>query len=180
MENTNGYGLIQIYTGDGKGKTTAALGQVVRAVGANKRVAVLFFDKGGERYCERIVLDRLGVDWWAFGRDRRITSDKFDFTITDQDRVQAARGLDKLSQLFESKKYDLIVLDELNTTTNLGMIKVDEVLSILNVRPDTIELILTGRNALQELLDRADLVSEVQNKKHYFDQGIQARQGLDF
>ncbi|MFH1142469.1 MAG: cob(I)yrinic acid a,c-diamide adenosyltransferase [Candidatus Uhrbacteria bacterium] len=180
MENTNGFGLIQIYTGDGKGKTTAALGQVVRAVGANKRVAVLFFDKGGERYCERIVLDRLGVDWWAFGRDRRITSDKFDFTITDQDRVQAARGLDKLSQLFESKKYDLIVLDELNTTTNLGMIKVDEVLSILNVRPDTIELILTGRNAPQELLDRADLVSEVQNKKHYFDQGIQARQGLDF
>lgn len=189
MENTNGYGLIQIYTGDGKGKTTAALGQVVRAVGANKRVAVLFFDKGGERYCERIVLDRLGVDWWAFGRDRRITSDKFDFTITDQDRQEALRGLEHFRNLLNPRNYrnhyDLIVLDELNTVVSTEQLPLDLALETLKLKthnpaPPGSELILTGRNAPQEFLDRADLVSEIQDQKHYLQSGIPAREGLDY
>ena len=174
------WGLIQIFTGDGKGKTTAALGEVMRCVGAGKRAAVLFFDKGGRRYSERAALDRLGVDWWAFGRDRRLQNGSFDFSVTDQDRTEAACGLDKLSQLLESKQYDLIVLDELNTTTSLGVLKVGQVLQTLDARSDTTELVLTGRNAPQEFLDRADLISEIQNKKHYMSSGVPARVGLDY
>ena len=173
-------GLLQIYTGDGKGKTTAALGQVLRATGAGKRAAVLFFDKGGEQYSERAALDRLGVDWWAFGRDRRLANGSFDFSITDQDRAEAARGLDKMSELFESKQYDLIVLDELNTIVSTGQLPLQLVLETLKLKTNNCELILTGRNAPQEFLDRADLISEIQNKKHYMSSGVSARKGLDF
>jgi cob(I)alamin adenosyltransferase len=176
----NKTGMIQIYTGDGKGKTTAALGQVVRAVGAGLKVAVLFFDKGGERYSERAALHRLGVDWWAFGRDRRLESGSFDFSITDQDRVEAVRGLDKLSELLEQAQYDLIVLDELNTVVSTEQLPLELVLKILELKTHNSELILTGRNAPQEFLDRADLISEIQNKKHYLSSGVPAREGLDF
>ena len=181
MENTNGFGLIQIITGNGKGKTTAALGQVVRAVGAGKQAAVLFFDKGGDDYSERAVLDRLGVDWWAFGRDRRSVSGEFDFTITDQDRQEAIQGLEHLRNLSNSRNlYDLIVLDEFNTVVSTGQLPLDLALETLKLKTHNSELILTGRNAPQEFLDRADLISEIQNKKHYLSSGVSAREGLDF
>jgi len=178
MENTNGYGLIQIITGDGKGKTTAALGQVVRAVGAGKRVAVLFFDKGGEQYSERAALDRFGVDWWAFGRDRRSADGKFDFTITEQDLEQSLYGLYVLSDLYD--QYDLLVLDEFNIVVSTGQLPLDLALFALELKTANCELIITGRNAPQEFLDRADLISEIQNKKHYLSSGVSAREGLDY
>jgi cob(I)alamin adenosyltransferase len=182
--SNNSFGLMQVYTGDGKGKTTAALGSVMRAVGAGKRVAILFFDKGGEQYSERKALDRLGVDWWAFGRDRRLENGSFDFSITEQDKAEAKRGLEHFRNLLNPRHtrnpYDLIVLDEFNVVVNTGQLPLELALAVLELKTKNSELILTGRNAPKEFLDRADLISEIQNKKHYLSSGVQAREGLDF
>ena len=95
------YGMIQIFTGDGKGKTTAALGEVLRCIGVEKKAAVVFFDKGGDHYSERASLERLGVEWWAFGRDRINTrTGKFDFLISDEDREFGREGIKETRELF--------------------------------------------------------------------------------
>lgn len=174
-----GYGLIQLFTGDGKGKTTAALGELMRAVGAGKRVVILFFDKGGEHYFERSALETLGVDWFAFGRDRIESSGRFDFSITDEDRARAERGIAKIESLF-NQEYDLIVLDEINSCAHLGMLEPAQVVSILKQKPGNLELILTGRNAPDEFVELAHLVTEMKLKKHYFYSGVKAREGLDY
>ncbi|MBI4437659.1 cob(I)yrinic acid a,c-diamide adenosyltransferase [Candidatus Uhrbacteria bacterium] len=176
-----GFGLIQLFTGNGKGKTTAAIGEVVRAVGAGKRAAVIFFDKGGEHYMERGVLDTLGVPWFAYGRDRiDPVTGRFDFSVTDEDRRLGAEGLAKAMQLVESDPYDLLVLDEINSTTDLGMVAKEAVLAFLDAKSDRTELVLTGRNAPQAFIDRAHLVTEMRLRKHYFYSGVKAREGLDY
>ncbi|MBI4435527.1 cob(I)yrinic acid a,c-diamide adenosyltransferase [Candidatus Uhrbacteria bacterium] len=176
-----GFGLIQLFTGNGKGKTTAALGEVMRVVGAGKRAAVIFFDKGGEHYMERAVLEKLGVPWFAFGRDRiDPVTGRFDFTITDEDRRLGVEGLAKAKALVESDIYDLLVLDEVNSSTDLGILRTEDVLVLLDTKPDRTELVLTGRNAPQAFLDRAHLVTEMRLRKHYFYSGVKAREGLDY
>ncbi|OGL63399.1 hypothetical protein A3C09_04355 [Candidatus Uhrbacteria bacterium RIFCSPHIGHO2_02_FULL_47_44] len=176
-----GFGLIQVITGNGKGKTTSATGLMVRAVGASKKVGVVYFDKGGEsHYFERDVLRNLGVDLVATGRDRidPITG-RFDFSIQHVDREEAARGLLEVERMFEAG-YDLIIMDEINSTTDLGMLAAEDVLALLEKKPEKTELVFTGRNAPQAFRDRAHLVSEVGLKKHYFYSGVKAREGLDF
>jgi len=180
IKGRQGYGLIQVFTGNGKGKTTAALGEVMRVVGAGKRAGVVFFDKGGTHYSERPVLDRLGVEWVATGRDRiDPVTGRFDFSIIQLDRDEARRGMDAAREMFE-KGLDLVVLDEINSTTSLGMLAQEEVLATLDAKPDSTELVLTGRNAPQAFLDRAHLVSHVGLEKHYFYVGVKAREGIDY
>jgi cob(I)alamin adenosyltransferase len=182
IKGRQGYGLIQLFTGDGKGKTTAALGEVVRALGAGKKVGIVYFDKGGEtHYFERDILDRLdSVDYVATGRDRiDPVTGQFDFSIKEIDRTEAARGLTEVCRMFDAG-YDLVVMDEINSTTNLGMLSVQSVLSVLDSKPDNIELIMTGRNAPKEFIDRAHLVTEMKLHKHYFYSGVKAREGLDY
>lgn len=176
-----GFGLIQIFTGNGKGKTTAATGEMIRAIGAGKTVGVVYFDKGGEsHYFERDVLRKLGVDLVATGRDRiDPVTNRFDFSISDLDKTEAARGLVEAKRMFDAG-YDLVVLDEINSTTDLGIVSVDSVLELLDHKPLNTELVLTGRNAPKEFFDRAHLVSDVGLKKHYFYSGVKAREGLDF
>lgn len=177
-----GYGLIQLVTGDGKGKTTSALGQALRARGAGKAVAVVYFDKGGDsHYSERALLPLLGIDFFVTGRDRiDPVTNRFDFSITDLDRTQAARGLAILADLFAQAKHDLVIADEINSTTALGMLAVADVLPILNQKPAHTELVLTGRNAPPEFLDLAHLITDATLKKHYFYSGVPAREGLDY
>ena len=176
-----GYGLIQLFTGNGKGKTTAALGEVVRAVGAGKRAAVIFFDKGGTHYCERGVLKKLDVPWFAFGRDRIDPSTgRFDFSVTDEDRRLGTVGLSKAFYLVRSDTIDLLVLDEINSSADLGIVSEEEVIQFLDKRPEHVEIILTGRNAPQSFIDRAHLVTEMRLRKHYFYSAVKAREGLDF
>ncbi len=180
IKGREGYGLIQVVTGDGKGKTTSAIGSVIRTLGAGKKPAWIYFDKGGEHYMERTVFDRLGVEWWAFGRDRiDPVSGRFDFSITDEDREFGRAGLEKARALF-LEDYDLIVLDEVNSSTALGFVDEGDVLQLLNEKPDKLELILTGRNAPGSFKEQAHLVSEVVLRKHYFYSGVKAREGLDF
>jgi len=181
IKGYQGFGLIQVLTGNGKGKTTASLGEMIRALGAGKTVGCVYFDKGGEsHYSERKILRDLAVDFVATGRDRiDPVSGRFDFSIQDIDKTEAARGLIEVQRMFD-EGYDLIVMDEINSTTDLQMISVEEVLMLIDRKPEKTELVLTGRNVPQAFLDRAHLVSEVTLRKHYFYSGVKAREGLDF
>lgn len=181
IKGHKGYGLVQVFTGNGKGKTTAAIGQCVRTIGAGKRAAILFFDKGGTHYMERAVLEKVGIEWHAFGRDRiDPVSGRFDFSVTDEDRALGKAGLQKARQILELDLYDLLVLDEVNSSCSLGFVDEQSVLDLLSKKPEHLEIILTGRNAPQSFLDAAHLVTEMKLVKHYFYSGVGAREGLDF
>lgn len=176
--------MIHIYTGDGKGKTTAALGLAVRAAGAGKHVAIIYFDKGGDHYNEREVLDdRLGdlVDWYATGLDRiDPETGRFRSGVTGEDTAEAERGLELAREIVEAGGHDVVILDEANTAVALGMLDVQDVLDLLDVRPPEMELVLTGRDAPEAFRNKADLVSEVRNEKHYFHAAVPARAGIDY
>ena len=176
-----GYGLIQIFTGNGKGKTTAAIGEMVRACGAGKKVGLIAFDKGGaDHYSEREPLEKLGVEIVVTGRDRiSKETGRFDFSLTEEDKLEALRGLDELKKMF-LEKYDLIVLDEVLSSADLGMVPIKKLISILEQKPKEIEIIMTGRNAPEFLKNMAHLVTEMRLRKHYYYSGVKAREGLDF
>lgn len=179
-----GYGLIQVITGNGKGKTTSAIGQAIRTAGAGKHAAIIYFDKGGAHYSERIVFDeRLNghVDYWAFGRDRiDPKTGRFDFSVNEEDREFARLGLAKAREVIGGCQYELVVLDEINSCVHLGMCTSQSVLDILGIKPPHIEIVLTGRNAPSEFIEAAHLVTEANLVKHYFYSGVPAREGLDF
>jgi len=175
--------MIQIYTGDGKGKTSAALGTILRAVGAGLRVALVYFDKGGDHYSERPVLAARfpEVEVHVTGRDRfDPATGTFIFGVTEEDRREAERGLAIANQLFDRKQHDLVILDEICTAIGLGILKEEQVSELLDRKPAAVELILTGRNAPPSLIQRADLVTEMNAVKHYFEQGTKARKGIDY
>ncbi|PIX62622.1 hypothetical protein CO057_02640 [Candidatus Uhrbacteria bacterium CG_4_9_14_0_2_um_filter_41_50] len=176
-----GYGLIQLYHGHGKGKTTAALGLAMRAAGAGKKVAIVYFDKGGSaHYSERALLDQIdNIDYFVSGRDRIDEKGRFDFSIIEKDKIEARRGL-KIAEDLLSGEYDLVVLDEINSTIALGMLDVIEVIEVIKEKKSSVELILTGRDPHSELLNRAHLVTEMKPQKHYFYSGVKAREGLDY
>jgi len=177
------WGLIQIYTGDGKGKTTAALGVALRALARGKKVAMVYFDKGGDHYAERDILKQRfpEVDVYATGIDRmNLETGTFRFGVTDEDTREGESGLEIVRHLFQEAKHDLIVLDEINISTSLGIISEADVLALLKQKPPQTELILTGRNAPASFIELADLVTEMKMNKHYIQQGIKARDGLDY
>lgn len=178
-----GYGLIQVIHGHGKGKTTAALGQAVRCAGAGKKVLIVYFDKGGvTHYSERAMIDQIdAIDYVATGRDRiDPVTNRFDFSITEEDRVEAIRGIEVAKVAMTSGMYDLVILDEINSTQNLGMLSVESVLDALSAKAEMTEIILTGRNPAQEFLDAAHLITEMRLERHYFYSGVPAREGLDY
>jgi cob(I)alamin adenosyltransferase len=217
-----GYGLIQLFTGNGKGKTTAALGEAIRAFGAGKKVGIVYFDKGGTHYSERAALDRLAmfnrpagcgdpayiraslplsdaesstpaslpisegelgggeIAYLATGRDRiDPTTGQFDFSINDADKVEARRGL-AAARFFFDKACDLVVLDEINVAASIGLVSPDDVLALIDAKPERTEVILTGRNAPESILARAHLVTEMLERKHYFHSGVKAREGIEY
>jgi cob(I)alamin adenosyltransferase len=177
-------GLIQLYTGNGKGKTTAALGTAIRAVSKGIKVAMVYFDKGGTHYAERaIIADRFKgeMDVFPTGLDRiDPKTNKFRFGVTDEDKAEAERGLAIVRDLFQKHAHGLIVLDEINSTTSLGMVSEQAVLDVITSKPEDVELILTGRNAPESFKALADLVSDVTLVKHYFYHGVPARDGIDY
>ncbi len=183
IKGFQGYGLIQLIHGTGKGKTTAALGQAVRCAGAGKRVFIVYFDKGGEtHYNERHILDTIsGIAYVATGRDRiDPVTNKFDFSINEVDKSEAQRGMNEVEKAVTGGEYDLVVLDEINSTVDLGMVEAQSVLDVLAKKSPTVEVILTGRNPPQALVDLAHLVTEMKLQRHYFYSGVAARVGLDY
>jgi cob(I)alamin adenosyltransferase len=177
-------GLIQVYTGGGKGKTTAALGLVVRAVGAGRRVCIVHFDKGGTHYSERRLLaERLGdaVTVHATGLDRiDAVTGRFRFGVTLEDRAEAERGLTLALAVLSSGGHDLVVLDEFNTSVALGLLPETSVAAVLAAKRPETELVCTGRDCPRALLEAADLVTEMREVRHYFRRGVPAREGFDF
>jgi cob(I)alamin adenosyltransferase len=193
--------MLQVYTGDGKGKTTAALGAAVRAAASGGRVAIVYFDKGGTHYSERRFLEAIKgesflsavygsykppkptgrVDYVATGLDRiDPKTGRFRFGVTPADKKEARRGLVAARKFLMSGKYSLVILDELNTTTALGMLPLRSAIALLRARPKDVELIVTGRRAPEEILAEADLITEMKLVKHYFYKGIRAREGIDY
>jgi len=171
-----------VYTGDGKGKTTAALGVLVRAVGAGKRVAWIAFDKGGDDYNERLAIRSRfpEVEFHATGLNRIDEKGKFRFGVTDEDKKEGERGLNLFQKLLENSALDIIILDEINSSASLGIVSEKKVLEMIKSKPASLELILTGRNAPDSFRELCDLLTEMKLHKHYFYHGTKARPGVDY
>jgi cob(I)alamin adenosyltransferase len=167
---------VQVYTGEGKGKTTAALGLALRAAGAGLRVYIAQFAKG-RRCSEHAALERFSdlITVRRFGRR--------DFIVGkpgEQDIDAARKGLDECRSAIRSGGYDVVVLDEINVAVHLGLIAVDELVEIIDSRPEGLELVITGRCAHTKVLDRADLITEMCCVKHYHAGGAGAREGIEY
>jgi cob(I)alamin adenosyltransferase len=164
-------GYVHIYTGNGKGKTTAAIGLAVRALGAGWRVFFGQFLKTG-RYSEHTILSRLSGELTVktYGRDVFIRGEP-----EDEDRRRAQEGIAELEEIVASGAYQLVIADEANVAAHLGLITVEQILGLIEQRATGVEMVITGRHADPRLLARADLVTEMQEVKHYYHRGIPAR-----
>lgn len=176
-------GLVQVYTGPGKGKTTAALGQGLRALGQGLRVCIIRFLKGDRRSGELAAAERMGGDLSiaTFGTDRQARGGIWwGESFTDEDRDQAQAGIQHAAKEISSGEHDIVVLDEVNCAVDAGLIVPSQVLDLIDTKPEHVELILTGRGAPQAIIDRADLVTEMAEIKHPFQRGVAARRGIEF
>ena len=170
-------GLIQVYTGDGKGKTTAALGLALRAAGRRLRVVMIQFLKGETQTGEQTMAQRLSPDLMIkpMGKEGFIGPDGPD--AGDLELAKAA--LDEAKRILDNKLCDLLILDEINVAVSLGVVSENAVLGLMDSKPPEVELILTGRGATEAFIERADLVTTMHCTKHYFDQGQAARVGIE-
>ncbi len=168
-------GFVHVYTGDGKGKTTAALGLALRAAGAGWNVFFAQFAKPGGssefgalgRLADRITVRQFGLPEWVRPRAKAA------------DCAAAAAGLAECAAAITSQRYRLVVLDEANLGPMLGLFPVEALLHLIDSRPDEVEIVLTGRWAHPQVLDRADLVTEMREVKHYYQRGVPARLGIE-
>ncbi len=170
-------GLVQVFTGDGKGKTSAALGAVLRALGHGLRAYIVFFMKGDYPYGERNILSKLpNVDMTSFGSREFINP----ADVKPEEREQARQALAVAREAMLSGNYDLVVLDEVNLAVAWKLVELDEVIKLIGDKPENVELILTGRKADTRLIQLADLVTEMLKIKHPYDEGVKARKGIDY
>jgi cob(I)alamin adenosyltransferase len=169
-------GMVQVFTGDGRGKTSAAMGTVMRAAGYGLKVFVVFFMKGTHEAGEYSSLEKLGVDFKVMGRPGFLGPDN----VQKEDIQLAGQALETVSQAMTSGKYDLIVMDEINTAAAWKLVSTSEVLKLIDTKPQAVELIMTGRYAPDSFIGRADYVTELVNVKHPYDKGAPAREGIDY
>jgi len=169
--------MVQVFTGNGKGKTSAALGAVLRALGHGLRVYIVFFMKGKYPYGEFSILPKLpNVDVASFGF--RCFTDPAN--IKPEEIEQAKLALSAAREAMLSNKYDLVVLDEVNVAVAKKLVELDEVVRLIGDKPRNVELILTGRYADVKLIELADLVTEMVKLKHPYDKGVPARKGIEY
>ncbi|MBD1380454.1 cob(I)yrinic acid a,c-diamide adenosyltransferase [Metabacillus arenae] len=174
-------GLVLVYTGDGKGKTTASLGLAVRATGRGKKVIIIQFIKSPERtYGEKIIFDRLGIKMIQMGSG-------FTWTKTPEiHRKSLQEAWQMAKETIQAGEYDVVILDELNNALAIDRFPIEDVLPLKEVidvienRPYPMHIVITGRSAKKEIIEKADLVSEVTPIKHYYDEGIPAVKGIEF
>lgn len=168
-------GYLQLYTGDGKGKTTAALGLALRAVGAGMRVLIAQFIKG-KSYCEDRALEKLGsrIVTKRYGRGCFIREKP-----RQADIAAARRGLKECEAAILSGRYGLVILDEAAVAARLGLFPASELVRLADMKPPHVELVITGRSAHPALVKRADLVTEMKARKHYYRRGVKARKGIE-
>lgn len=170
-----GKGFVHVYTGNGKGKTTCALGLVLRACGAGLRVFLAQFLKSRE-YSELAALERLRdlVTVRQYGSGRFVRGNP-----SGEDRRLTRLGFEEVRKALVSCQYPLVVLDEANVAVRYGILSVDDLLDLIESKPDGVELVITGRDAAPELIERADLVTEMREVKHYYTEGVGARKGIE-
>jgi cob(I)alamin adenosyltransferase len=168
-------GFVQVYTGDGQGKTTAAMGLALRAAGAGLKVFIAQFVKS-EKYSEIFALERFpdlitcrqyGSGCWLQGRP------------SGEDVRLAESALEEVGRIVAAGGHDVVILDEANIATYFGLLTVDDLTALIDIKPPGVELVFTGRKADPKLIERADLVSEMREIKHYYQQGVLARKGFD-
>ncbi len=170
-------GQIQVYTGNGKGKTTAALGLALRACGRGLRVLMIQFMKGGGPYGEHIAAEKLAplLTIIPSGRPGWVKR-----PIPDPEDVELARiAFAKATLAVTGGEYDLVILDEINGAISFNLIPLDDLLTLMKQKPATVELVLTGRDAHEEVISAADLVTEMQEIKHYYRAGVPSREGIE-
>ena len=180
MEDTDGIreelGLVQIYTGNGKGKTTAAFGLAMRAAGRGLGVLIVQFLKPSDGYGEQVACNRMGnITLVSMGLDHFVSKKP-----SDADIEAAHKALRRSEELICSGRYDVAVLDESINAVRLGLITSQELIESLERRPDHVEIVLTGRGMTPDLEEYADLVTEMRLVKHPFDKGIGARKGIEY
>ncbi len=177
-ENPANKGYVQVYTGNGKGKTTAALGLTLRAVGRNKKIYIGQFMKKSpygeiialEKYFkDHVTLEQFGLPDFHYSRKG----------ITPEEQEAALAGIESVKKAIASGKYDIVILDEANMVAHFKIIDMQPLLDIIDTKPENMELILTGRYAPQEFIDRAHLVTEMKEIKHYYTQKVPAREGIE-
>ncbi len=168
-------GRLQVYMGNGKGKTTAALGLALRAAGAGAKVFIAQFAKG-RKTSELAALERLSdvITIRQYGRGSLIRGEP------GPEDIEGARvGLEEAARIIASGEYPLVILDEANVAVHLGLFSADDLLAVIESRPEHVELVITGRCADPRVVDAADLVTEMREVKHYYNQGVPARKGID-
>jgi cob(I)alamin adenosyltransferase len=168
-------GYVHVYTGDGKGKTTAAIGLAVRAAGAGLKVYIAQFIKMGDyseikalkRFSDLITLEQYGLGRFLDGKP------------SQRDIAVARKGMEMVKNVMTSGKVDLVILEEANVAVNLGLFPVQKLVKLIVEKPENIELVITGRGASPRVIKVADLVTEMKMVKHYYEKGIQARVGIE-
>ena len=176
MKSKSLKGFVQVYTGNGKGKTTAAFGLALRAEGAGLKVFIGQFVKGqtyhentaAKKYLKNVEVKQYGLGCFIIK------------TPTTEDIKAARKGLEEMRKIILGGKYDVVVLDEVTIALHYKLFAVEELLEIIRNKPEHVEMVLTGRYAPQELIEVADLVTEMKEVKHYYQQGIEARKGIEY
>jgi len=168
-------GYVQVYTGNGKGKTTAAIGLSIRAAGAGLKVYIAQFIKMGDyseikalkKFSDLITVEQFGLGHFIKGKPSK-------------EDIEAARaGIEKVKSLMASQDYDIIMLEEASVAAKCGLISVNDILDLISSKPENMELVITGRSAAPEIIEKADLVTEMKEIKHYFSKGVTARNGIE-
>lgn len=176
------HGYIQIYTGNGKGKTTASLGLAMRALGRNWKVLIIMFTKGGDNYGEltsfrnlssqiknNLTIEQAGLNRIIYASNKN-----------EDDEKEIKQGWEIAKKAIQNNEYQLIILDEINIAIDLDILDIDEVIEVLKNKPKNMEIVLTGRNAHKKVIEIAHLVSEIEPVKHYWDTGVVARRGIEY
>ena len=176
------HGYIQVYTGNGKGKTTASLGLAMRALGREWKVLIIMFTKGGDDYGELNSFRNLSP---KISRNLKIVQAGLDRIVyknneNEDDHKAIKEGWELAKKAIKNNEYQLIIMDEANIAIDLGILDVNEVVDVLKNKPEEMEIVLTGRNAHEKVVEIAHLVSKIEPVKHYWDTGIVARKGIEY
>ncbi len=176
------HGYIQVYTGNGKGKTTASLGLAMRALGRCWKVLIIMFTKGGDDYGELNSFRNLSPE---ISKNLTIVQAGLDRIVYENnknanDEAEIKKGWELAKKVIKNDEYNLVILDEANIAIDLGLIDINEVIEVLKNKPDEMEIVLTGRNADPRIIELAHLVSEIKPVKHYWNTGIAARKGIEY
>jgi cob(I)alamin adenosyltransferase len=171
-------GCLQVYTGNGKGKTTASLGLTLRSVGHGHKVFIIQFMKGSDNYGELESARKYlpGVTIEQYGLETFVSREN----PSPEDRELAQKGIARAREIVAGGEHDLVILDELNVALDYNLVTLDQVMDLISARPTQVELVLTGRGAHQKVIEAADLVTEVTLVKHPFYKGIEAREGIEY